>query len=277
MNVYDIIEVKNSDINRNYYNGSEKKIGVTINGTDFVMKFRKKGWSNIESEYIASNCIKTLGGDVHDVYLGTYAGERVVLCKDFTNENNKLKSFNIVDSLTLDTDISRHDYYFDEVLYLFNSLNNCDVEGCISKFKEMFVYDALFGNPDRHRGNWGLLKSKQGYVFAPIFDNGATLFPRATNVNITDEWMEERVRVFPNSKIMFSNKRERSSYIEVFKCTDMFNDIVEKITMDKIKLLFTFIETTSIPEYLKTLYKTVVYYRYVCILKQMPFKWEGVK
>lgn len=46
-------------------------------------------------------------------------------------------------------------------------------------FVDMLIFDALICNEDRHFGNFGLLvdnKTNQPYAFAPIFDNGLSLF-----------------------------------------------------------------------------------------------------
>ena len=42
----------------------------------------------------------------------------------------------------------------------------------IKSFRDMFVADALIGNPDRHLDNWGLLYNikTNSYIFSPIYD-----------------------------------------------------------------------------------------------------------
>ena len=46
-------------------------------------------------------------------------------------------------------------------------------------FCDMMIFDALIYNTDRHLNNFGLMvdnKTNQPYAFAPIFDNGLSLF-----------------------------------------------------------------------------------------------------
>lgn len=277
MNVYDIVDVTDIEQNGKVYNGAESKYGITIDGVDFIVKKQRSFWNNVICEYVASNVILILGGDAHRTYLGRCDKDSVVLCRDFTSNKERLKSFRSVESLSLDTELDKHDYYYNDVIYLFNKLHQCNVKDCITKFNAMYVYDALLGNPDRHRGNWGVLKSNEGYRFAPIFDNGAALFPRAVDATLTEDWMRERIYTFPNSKIMFNDKRERSSYYNVLKDNEIFCDIVSAITDDKIYNAFAFIETAPISDYLKTLYKTVIWYRYKCLLKREDFVWKGIK
>ena len=277
MNVYDIVDIANIPRNSKQYNGAEDKFGITMCGEDYIVKRQRGNWNNVYSEYIASNIIRVLGGYVHETYLGKLNDEVVVLCKDFTSKDYRLKSFNSAESMYLDTEMDRHEYYYDEVKYLLSKLKNCDYDVLINQFNEMFIFDALLGNPDRHKGNWGVLKHRRGYTAAPIFDNGACLFPRAVSENIDADWVKERIYTFPNSKIMFNNKRERSVYYDVIKSTPELKQVCEIITHDKIQLVLTFIQCAPISDYLKTLYSTMVWYRFKCILKGEEFVWEGLK
>lgn len=277
INTYSIVDISGIPHNSKQYNGAEDKFGVTLNGDNYIVKRTRDGWNNVYSEYIASNVIRILGGNVHETYLGKLNNDIVVLCKDFTSDDISLRSFNSTESLTIDTAIDRHEYYYDEVAYLLSKLKNCDLDKCMQSFNEMYVFDALLGNPDRHRGNWGVLRTTHGYTMAPIFDNGASLFPRAININIDGNWMKERIYTFPNSKIMFDNKRERSSYYEVISTKNIFDNIIQKISLGMIYNALRFIENALIPDNLKTLYKTVIYYRYKCILNKEDFVWEGTK
>lgn len=54
-------------------------------------------------------------------------------------------------------------------------------------FVDMVVFDALICNTDRHYGNFGLLldnKTNKPIGFAPIFDNGQSLFNHATEKDL---------------------------------------------------------------------------------------------
>lgn len=277
MNVYDIVDVTDIKPNGKVYNGSEKKFGVTINDVQYIMKFRKRNWNNLESEYVASNAIRILGGNAHEVILGKNADDLVVLCKDFTQnaESCYLQSLRSMSSSKFDTERGNYDYYFDDVLHLFGSIHSCDYNTCIDSFCHMFVYDALLGNTDRHAGNWGLLYKDGTWTFAPIFDNGASLFPRASISDVTEEWVKERIYTWPNSKIMFDGKRERASYVDVLNKYDMFDKARASITDELMSRVYTFIDNTSISDDLKSLYKTMLYYRYTCIIQSKNFVWKG--
>lgn len=279
MNVFEVVDIDDSMLNGKLYNGSEKKFGVTIDGVDYIMKFQKKNWHNIYCEYIASNIITLLGGNAHETYLGTYKGEVVVLCRDFLQDSKEylFQSLRSVSSSLFDTDKNSYDYYFEDVLHLFEKLKYCNIDNCKDAFCEMFIYDALLGNTDRHPGNWGLICSDDTWRFSPIFDNGADLFPRASLANITEDWMRERVYVWPNSKVMFNRTRERTSYFKVLQENSMLQSYKNIIKDDLIDLAFIFIDNAPIPKDLKSLYRTVLYYRYHCVIKGEKFVWEGIK
>lgn len=58
-----------------------------------------------------------------------------------------------------------------------------------NEFVDMLVFDALIYNTDRHYGNFGLLvdnKTNKPIGFAPIFDNGLSLFNYAMDDDLKD-------------------------------------------------------------------------------------------
>ncbi len=56
-----------------------------------------------------------------------------------------------------------------------------------NEFVDMLIFDALIYNEDRHFGNFGMMvdnKTNKPYAFAPIFDNGISLFNYAMQDDI---------------------------------------------------------------------------------------------
>lgn len=224
------------------YNGAEPKEGVTVDGVNYIMKHQKKDWNNVYSEYVGSNVIAALGGNVHQTTLAQYNSEIVVLCRDFSSDYAELRSLQELNESSIDTDIGEHEYFFSDVLYEISKITNCDTEQFEKQFLQMYVFDSLLGNPDRHMGNWGICKVNGMHVMAPIFDNGACLYPRSCYCDISDDWLLTRIVEFPNSKIMFGNKRERSSYYKVWRgnllpeyAREFANSLDIKCAMDFIK------------------------------------------
>lgn len=68
-------------------------------------------------------------------------------------------------------------------------------------FCDMMVFDALTYNTDRHLGNFGVMvdnKTNKPYAFAPIFDNGLSLFPAAMQDDFAniETYARSRIPVF---------------------------------------------------------------------------------
>lgn len=268
--------IKDDMINNIQYDGSERKFGITVGGDNYIVKFRKRDWTNVISEVVASNFINECGGLAHSVYLGRYKYDSVAICRDFTAQYGSLETIKSVNSKSIDTDRNNHEYYFDDVQYEISKINRLNYDDAIKSFIIMYGFDSILGNTDRHEGNWGFCNMNGKSVFSPIFDNGASLFPRNKNYAITEDWMHERIYTFPNSKLMFNKKRERSSYYQVWRSNIIPNDIKEFFkgiqVKDKIKKV---LENIPISEAMKNYYATIIYYRFYGIVHDV-FEWEGM-
>lgn len=258
-----IITIDKSMYNGISYNGSEPKAGVRLNGKNYILKRRKKDWNNVKCEYVASHVINILGGNAHNTLLAIENGDQVVLCEDFTQGAGCVKIMSELCESSIDTDVAEHDYFYGDILYMIEHLTKCDVKEFACRFLEMYVFDTILGNPDRHMGNWGIFNNKM----APIFDNGASLFPRANMDLMSVEWMEEQIKVFPNSKIMFGSRRERSSYYEVWHSGLLPDYVVDYAKgLDITKAVDYIMTENNLSNKEKHFYATVIYNRYNCII-----------
>ncbi|NLE03918.1 MAG: CtkA family protein [Crenarchaeota archaeon] len=270
------------------YTGSEEKFGVTINNEDYIIKFRKSSetglLNNHISEHIGSNIFNLLGEEAQITMLGLYDGREVVLCKDFNKEEESFTPFNDVGESSLERDRELYQYSYEDIIRMLeeNKKNTC-IEQTIEKFWNMFIIDAFIGNFDRHGANWGFIKKDNKYRFAPIFDNGSSLFPRRNNdellkeVLTSEEKLKEITYRYPTSQIKLNNKK--SSYYEVInslqfqECNNALKRIYYRIDMDKIK---QFIESlTMISNLQKEFYIKVLEYRYENIIKNPYQKLVG--
>lgn len=195
--------------NNKLYSGAERKIGITVKGEDYIIKFRKKTAFGIRnnhiSEYLGCKIIESFGAEVQEVYMGTYDGEQIVAIKDFVKQNQQFVAFNDVGESSIDEDREKFKYSYDNItqmLYANNKLD--DPAETIRQFWDMYIIDALLGNFDRHGGNWGFIKENNLYSLAPNFDNGSCLFPNLTDedemqsiINDAKE-TEKRVYTFPH-------------------------------------------------------------------------------
>lgn len=99
-------------------------------------------------------------------------------------------------------------------LPIHNFLQDCTLTGTAEflkglgndyyhEFVDMLVFDALIYNTDRHYGNFGLLvdnRTNRPKGFAPIFDNGLSLFNYAMDDDLQDVkgYAKTRQPSFPN-------------------------------------------------------------------------------
>lgn len=268
------------------YGGSERKLGILINGEPYMLKFQKITHfgkrNNHLSEYLGSHIFELLGFNAHQTYLGSYKNEAVVACKDFVCSGYEFVPFNDVGESTIETDKEKYQYsYNDIILLLEKNKKITNIEETVSIFFDMFIVDALIGNFDRHGANWGFLKKDNKYSLAPIFDNGSSLFPQLVNEDemkliLSDEYeLNERVYKFPTSQIKLNDKK--SSYFEVISSLK-FNEINKsllniypKINLKKINSL---IDSLNISNIHKQFYKRMIEERFNKIIKYSYEKLE---
>ena len=268
------------------YGGSERKLGILINGEPYMLKFQKITQfgkrNNHLSEYLGSHIFELLGFNVHQTYLGSYKNEAVVACKDFVCDGYEFVPFNDVGESTIETDKEKYQYsYNDIILLLEKNKKITSIEETVSVFFDMFIVDALIGNFDRHGANWGFLKNDNKYSLAPIFDNGSSLFPQLVNEDemkliLSDEdELNERVYKFPTSQIKLNDKK--SSYFGVISSLK-FNEINKsllniypKINLKKINFL---IDSLNISNIHKQFYKKMIEERFNKIIKYSYEKLE---
>lgn len=285
-----LFNFKNCKVNNKMYGGSERKIGVTINGKDYMLKFRKQTplgeRMNDISEYLGSHIYQMLGFDCQETFLGTYEEKNVVACKDFICDGFIYVPFNDVGESSLEIDKELYQYEYDDIVKLLESNQKLtNVSETISIFFEMFIVDALIGNFDRHGANWGFLKKDNKYKLAPVFDNGSCLFPNLTDegkmkyIIDNEEEINERVYHFPTSQIKLNGKK--SSYFEVISSLkyNYINNALLKIypliDLDSINKLIDDIDIIS--DLRKEFYKVMIKNRYEKIIEFSYLKLVGDK
>lgn len=141
-------------------------------GSIYLYKGGSTGASNAGnepySEYMCSCILKEVGMNNFVPYtLKNYHGHLVSACKLFTS-----KSFGYLP-------LCRYENLrtFEEVIKLFDAL------GMREQFDDLMVFDALIYNTDRHLNNYGFIidnKTFRPLRLAPMFDNGAGMFPYYT-------------------------------------------------------------------------------------------------
>lgn len=183
--------------NQRMYGGTAgRKMGISYEGKDYILKFpgnlKGQGMKNIRlsysnspvCEYIGSQIYGILGFEVHETLLGERNGKIVVACRDFLEDGERLYEFDkikvtfephFLDSSGNETNGVGVDLY--EILMTIEEHPFLkDVPGIREHFWNMFVVDALLGNPDRNNSNWGIILGTDGKKkIAPVYDNGNCL------------------------------------------------------------------------------------------------------
>lgn len=267
-------------LNNKIYSGAEKKIGITINGIDFILKFQKKSAfglrNNHISEYLGCRIMESMGFNVQETYLGTYKGNEVVAIKDFVNKDEQFVAFNDLGESSIEEDREKYQYSYKDIIEILKANNKLDdPKITIRQFWELYVLDALLGNFDRHGGNWGFIKKQNIYTLAPIFDNGSCLFPNLVDEKKMIEIMnsqsetERRIFTFPTSQILLDGKK--SSYYEVInslnyeECNQALIKVYQQFDGDKIKNIIN--KTEFISQTQKEFYMYIIQKRFEIIVK----------
>lgn len=102
-------------------------------------------------------------------------------------------------------------------------------EDAAQQFRSMLVLDAVIMNPDRHMGNYGVLRDNEtGHVlgFAPIFDNNLALLPQYATETLARETLRERFATTPGAfgptaceqarAVLGSRQREQLEHLRDF-------------------------------------------------------------
>lgn len=261
------------------YGGSEKKLGIIIEGEPYMLKFQKNTpfgkRNNHICEYIGSHIFNTLGVKAHETFLGTYKGEQVVACRDFNVAGIMFVPFNGVGESTLEEDRELYRYTYSDIKkVLIDNSRLVDVEETVSSFWDMFIIDALIGNFDRHGSNWGFLKEKGEYRLAPVFDNGSCLYPNMTDedemerIILSEEETCRRIYDFPTSQIKYRGKK--SSYYDIIsslefeECNNALKRIVSRTNMKEIDSIVE--NTPYITDIQESFYRHMLNERYRRIL-----------
>lgn len=211
--------------------GAEPKTWIEYNNQKYLVKFPKLRdnveTDSVKSEHLASSFINLAGGKSHKTtYIENFEiseGEfkEAVLCKDLMSENTYDRMITFEENTSsISTDIKKHDYFVSDIIHIFKHIHNIDFDEVKNDFWEMVIFDAILGNTDRHSGNWSIFYKDGKRGLTPIYDNAASLLPRAMRTIYGDEyeWLKTRTLVFPNSKIMLDNeehRKERISYIKL--------------------------------------------------------------
>ena len=208
MKIYDFNDCPYSSRNGYYGGAAGDKDGILIDGESWICKYPKptvgmRGTANLApyastplSEYLGSHIYQILGYPVHETVLGIRDGFLVVACKDFCDDDERLfeirtlKNIHITEmreELGLDLHETGDDHLvsLSELFVHFeHNPEMKNIEGLQERFWDQVVIDGLLGNNDRNNGNWGIIVGPKGRRIAPVFDNGASFYPKKSEDSV---------------------------------------------------------------------------------------------
>lgn len=208
MEIYDFSNSEYSNRNGFYGGAAGDKDGIVIDGEPWIAKYPKsnegmakndklsKNSQTPLSEYIGSHIYEILGYPVHKTLLGIRKNYLVVACKDFCDDKTRLLEMRTLKNIHIaemrqNFNVDLHETDDDHLvnlneLFVHFELNPeiSKIDGVAERFWNQVVIDGLIGNNDRNNGNWGILSCDDKRELAPIFDNGASFYPKKSTLAI---------------------------------------------------------------------------------------------
>ena len=224
-------------------NGMLRKGWRKINGTVKLYKGGSSGAANTGnepySEFYAAQIAATMGLNHVPYTLSKWKGCLCCVCELFTDINH---SFVPMWRFCKTTSIKKIAEY----------LQNMG-EDYFNAFSDMMIFDALIYNTDRHLNNFGLMvdnMTNRPYAFAPIFDNGLSLFNFAMADDFADleTYAMSRLSAFsvPFDEIakafISSRQKEQLHRLQTFK---FIRHTRYNLPAARLKALARFIQTRA--------------------------------
>lgn len=218
------------DIRANY-DGSDRKDGLLgPDGSRYMVKYASKKAphndlatchvNNAVSEYLSSHILAILGYPVHDTELGLLNGEVVVLCRNFVQPGAVLIEFGTFLRKHYDSGEIGKIPNIKQVYTILETdpMLSPQADRFKACFWERFVGDALVGNFDRHKGNFGYLVGADDSVTAsPMYDNGGSLYPLLSESGMADVLADpreilRRIRLYPKAALTLHRSTKVDAY-----------------------------------------------------------------
>lgn len=287
-----MINFENFATDAHSYAGSDDKRSIFMNGKYYMVKLananepknslQTSASNNAISEYIGSHIMQSLGLETQNTILGHWSDCVAVACEDFRKDGEELHEFSwYMQNVIPKAQIGRIPTY--EQLY--KTFNECSFlqsirQESIEHYWNTIIGDALIGNFDRHKDNFGFLTNKTtGEIRpAPIYDCGSCLYPELAEQKLkyvlkNPDEIKKRIYEFPKialNRNASKNKEIKFGYYELLssgvdaECTNALLRIYPHIDMSKIFSIID--ETPLVSNTRKNFYKQMLKYRKILIL-----------
>ena len=280
------IEFSKYESDAHSYGGSDDKRCIFMDGKYYMVKLPNRISSpnslqtsvsnNVISEYIGSHIMQSLGLESQNTLLGLWNGQVVVACEDFRKTGQELHEFSwYMQNVIPKSQIGRIPTYdqlyevFEECVFL-----QPIKQDAIERYWDIIIGDALLGNFDRHKDNFGFLVNGYGDIqLAPVYDCGSCLYPSLSEENFSfilesQEEVEKRIYQFPKialNRNQNKNKENKFGYLELLssnfdvECTKALLGLYQQIDMDEVCSIIE--NTPFISDTRKQFYEIMLQYR----------------
>ena len=200
------------------------------------------------SEYLGSHIYQILGYPVHETILGIRDGFLVVACKDFCEEDERLfeirtlKNIHIKEmreELGLDLHETGDDHLVslgELFIHLEHNPEMKSIKGLSARFWDQVIIDGLLGNNDRNNGNWGIIVGPKGRRIAPVFDNGASFYPKKSEDSIKKALSVDEGGRVPNSlNVITPFTLDGEHHVNYARMLDLTGDVIPSVQAKKLK------------------------------------------
>lgn len=296
-----MIDIHNLDgLRQNYktYGGTAGvKIGLTINGEDYLVKYPGKlkyaNMKNVEisysnspvCEYIGCKIYESMGIPVQEVALGIRNQKIVVLCKDFLGRGEALIPFRDIKATFEPTFTDPQGDITNGTGTNLNEILRALKEHPLlvkypqltERFWDMFVVDAFIGNPDRNNENWGFIRDMDdNYRVAPVFDCGNCLNNKLSEDQMKqylndpfklEEAALQRPCIFERAKDKRINPNQYIRKMQNDACNRAVQRIVPNIDLNVVKKILDEIPQYVLNDTAKVFYKELLKIRYEKVLE----------
>lgn len=247
------------DLSKAYDGKNGAKMAVFIDDEVYMLKFppvnkvagHEMSYRNDSiSEYLGCHIFESVGIPAQDTVLGTYPGRNgelkiVVACRDLTEPDKKLIDFAALKNTIVDSENNGYGTDLSDILLTIKEQDRVNPVLLENRFWDMFVADALIGNPDRHNGNWGFLVDNhtKEWELAPVFDCGSSLLAASSQRQkqmLLDDRKEMDIRIYERPMTPIQENGVRINMYNFFRnCKNpMFKKavkrIVPRVNMEKI-------------------------------------------